>query len=182
MIVLREAKYAATEENYASVVSFHRHPRVLLRGVVCFRGDCFPITTIARVGAGATSLQSIFIPRSIESLAPSCFDSFAYLVIVAFASQSAVRVIPQSAFRYSDLRAFFIPRSVETIEKSAFMGCRRLAEITFEPLSSVAALGKSAFSFSGLFSVVIPAAVTEIGPSCFVSCTALATVHFEQPS
>jgi hypothetical protein len=62
-----------------------------------------------------SSLQSIKIPRNVESLGSSCFLKCKSLSSISFKSNSRLIRIESDAFRESSLKSIEIPRNVEVL-------------------------------------------------------------------
>ncbi len=99
--------------------------------------------------ANCTSLTSIEIPASVETIEASAFSGCSSLSKVTFENQSRLKIIganydPDNVSFSSDraagigvfcncpITSIEIPASVETIEPMAFAGCSLLKTITFE--------------------------------------------------
>ncbi len=97
--------------------------------------------------ANCTSLTSIEIPASVETIETSAFSGCSSLSKVTFENQSRLKIIGANYnpdyFRYDNadkigvfyncpITSIEIPASVETIEPMAFAGCPLLKTITFE--------------------------------------------------
>ena len=118
--------------------------------------------------SGCSSLTSIEIPASVETIGSCAFSGC------------------------TSLTAIEIPASVTTIGTTAFKGCSKLATVTFEKgsrLKTIAGGYSNASNFHGAFldctaltSIEIPASVTTIGTTAFKGCSSLATVTFEKGS
>jgi len=154
--------------------------------------------------SGCSTLTSIEIPASVETIEASAFKGCSSLATVTFEQGSNLKTIGggYSSESYygafsgcSTLTSIEIPASVETIEASAFKGCSSLATVTFEQGSNLKTIGGGYSSesyyeafygaFSGcraLTSIEIPASVETIEASAFKGCSSLATVTFEQGS
>jgi hypothetical protein len=71
-----------------------------------------------------SSLQSICIPSSIETISTKCFAGCKSLSNVTFESGCKVRSLDESAFAgCSSLRSIQIPSSVTTISSFCFSDC-----------------------------------------------------------
>ncbi len=150
--------------------------------------------------SGCSTLTSIEIPASVETIEASAFKGCSSLATVTFEQGSNLKTIGGGYSSESYYEAFYgafsgcraltsieIPASVETIEASAFKGCSSLATVTFEKGSHLKTIGGrydyGAFSgCSTLTSIEIPASVETIEASAFKGCSSLATVTFEQGS
>ena len=154
-----------------------------------------------------SSLTSIEIPASVETIGKEAFKRCSSLATVTFEKGSQLKIIgggysSSSHFgTYSDYYGAFsdcssltsieIPASVETIEATAFKRCSKLTTVTFEKGSQLKTIGggysssyyHGAFSdCSSLTSIEIPASVETIEATAFSDCSQLATVTFEKGS
>ncbi|WP_308660537.1 leucine-rich repeat protein [Alistipes shahii] len=154
-----------------------------------------------------SSLTSIEIPASVETIGKEAFKRCSSLATVTFEKGSQLKTIgggysSSSHFgTYSDYYGAFsdctaltsieIPASVETIEATAFKRCSKLTTVTFEKGSQLKTIGggysssyyHGAFSdCSSLTSIEIPASVETVEAAAFSDCSQLATVTFEKGS
>ena len=129
-----------------------------------------------------TSLTTIEIPASVETIGYNAFWFCTSLQTVTFEKGSQLKTIKGNAFaNCTALTSIEIPASVETIEGGAFAGCTSLQTVTFEKGSQL----KTVDGFVGctsLTSIKIPASVETIEDSAFKGCSLLATVTFEKGS
>ena len=116
--------------------------------------------------SGCSSLTSIEIPASVETIEAAAFKGCSSLTTVTFEQGSQLKTIGGDYYKqfyygaFSDcpITTIEIPASVETIGSSAFSGCTSLTAIE------------------------IPASVTTIGTAAFKGCSSLTTVTFEKGS
>ena len=107
-----------------------------------------------------TSLTSIEIPASVETIEWYAFSYCTSLKTVTFEKGSKLKMIQYNTFRdCTSLTTIEIPASVETIERGAFSGCTSLQTVTFEKGSQLKTI-EGDWSWGGAFS----------------NCTALTTV------
>ena len=148
--------------------------------------------------ADCTSLTSIEIPASVETIGAATFSGCTALTTVTFEKRSQLKTIngnfEAGAFQNCiSLTSIEIPASVETIEESVFMNCTALTSATFEKGSQLKTIGGwydddtcigfGAFTnCTSLTSIEIPASVETIEWAAFKGCTALTTVTFEKGS
>jgi len=150
--------------------------------------------------ADCTSLTSIEIPASVETIGAATFKGCTALTTVTFEKRSQLKTIngdfEAGAFQNCiSLTSIEIPASVETIERSAFYNCTALTTVTFEKRSQLktiggwyedvddTCIGYGAFAdCTSLTSIEIPASVETIEFAAFKNCTALTTVTFEKGS
>ena len=172
-------------------------------GVAAFCG-CTALTTVTfekgsqlkTIGGGysdigaftnCTSLTSIEIPASVETIVSCAFHGCTALTTVTFEKGSQLKTIGSAAFFCCGLQSIEIPASVERIDESTFEGCTALKTVTFEKGSQLKTiwgdLCYGAFTnCTSLTSIEIPASVETIGSATFYDCTALTTVTFEKGS
>jgi len=142
-----------------------------------------------------SSLTSIEIPASVETIEATAFKRCSKLATVTFEKGSQLKTIgggysSSSHFgTYSDYYGAFsdcssltsieIPASVETIEATAFSDCSKLATVTFEKGSQLKIIGggySSSYYYgaflgcSSLTSIEIPASVETIEATAFKRC------------
>jgi hypothetical protein len=119
--------------------------------------------------------REIFVPREVEVLQKSCFESLYYLTEVEFESGSKLKKICRSALSGCLLLiSIAVPASVTEIEEFAFKKCNGLEYCWLHVDAMLARIGRSALSFCGsLRSIVVPASVTEIEESAFQACIGL---------
>ena len=90
--------------------------------------------------AHCTSLTSIEIPASVETIEASVFRGCSSLATVNFENQSCLKIIganyttlqQQGVFYNCPITEIKLPASLETIETNAFWGCSSLTTVTFE--------------------------------------------------
>ena len=149
-----------------------------------------------------SSLTSIEIPASVETIKASAFKGCSSLATVTFENGSQLKTIEggyPSSGTFADctaLTSIEIPASVETIEAAAFKGCSSLATVTFEKGSRLTSITGDCVKDSGnrvtsygaflectsLTKIEIPASVTTIGSGAFHDCSSLEIVSFEEGS
>ena len=132
------------------------------------------LTAIRTQAFWNTSLVSISIPASVETIDASAFKGCSSLATVTFEKGSKLKTI-DGFHSCTSLTTIEIPASVETIKYSAFKGCTSLKTVTFEKGTQL----KTFDGFAGctsLTTIEIPASVETIGRNAFWNCTALTTV------
>ena len=126
-----------------------------------------------------TSLTSIEIPASVETIGWIAFRNCTSLQTVTFEKGSKLKTIETYVFYCTSLTSIEIPASVETIEEDAFLGCSSLKTVTFEKGTQLKTLDGFA-GCTSLTTIEIPASVETIGGSAFEDCTSLQSVMFEK--
>ena len=131
-----------------------------------------------------TSLTTIEIPASVETIGYDAFFGCSSLKTVTFEKGSKLKTIGYFAFiNCTSLTSIEIPASVEEIERYAFSGCTSLQTVTFEKGSKLKTIGYFAFiNCTSLTTIEIPASVETIRGGAFSDCTSLKTVTFEKGS
>jgi hypothetical protein len=135
-----------------------------------------------------TGARPIWIPRSVQILIASCFNSYALFPSISFQSNSGLKRIELSAFSYSSLQSIVIPGSVQFIDGSAFEDTT-LNSISIEAGNDVFRVEHEFlidivhhrlirnFSFSS--DIEIPRTMEMLGSSCFSSCESHSFISFE---
>ena len=131
-----------------------------------------------------TSLTTIEIPASVETIGYNAFFGCSSLKTVTFEKGSQLKTIKGNAFaNCTALTSIEIPASVETIKYSAFNGCTSLKTVTFEKGSELKTI-EGYYQFYGAFSdctsltsIEIPASVETIGICAFSDCTSLTSIE-----
>ena len=130
--------------------------------------------TLKEIGASAfygSSITSIVIPNSVETVGISAFENCTKLTEVTISNK--LTSIPSAMFRSCfSLKTIEFPNSVTSIGSSAFSNCYDLESIKFSPtLTTIAADAFS--SCTSLTSVELPASLTTIGSNAFDKCYSL---------
>ena len=138
---------------------------------------------------GCTSLTSIEIPASVQTIGEAAFEACVKLATVKFDKESRLETIDSRSFYSCPITTIDIPASVEIIGAAAFSGCTRLASVKFESNSQLKAIAGGYNPSDGAFygctsltSIEIPASVQTIGAATFQGCSRLADVKFEEGS
>ena len=148
--------------------------------------------TLTAIGTQAfclSSLVSISIPASVETIEGGAFFRCTALQTVTFEKGSKLKTIKNGSIwsgvfeSCTSLTTIEIPASVETIGYDAFSGCTSLQTVTFEKGSKLKTIGYFAFiNCTSLTTIEIPASVETIRGGAFSDCTSLKTVTFEKGS
>ncbi len=77
-----------------------------------------------------SSLTSVEIPASVETIGDDAFNGCGNLSQVTFEANSKLKIIGRWAFSGCAIPSIQIPASVETIEFQAFYGCHNLSQVT----------------------------------------------------
>ncbi len=109
-----------------------------------------PEYSFSHGGTAKTSLVTIKLPDSIDSIGPSAFQNC------------------------TGLTSMVIPDLVTSIGGYAFYDCPGLSSITLP--SSIILIGKSAFAFCTITTLTIPNSVTTIGDYAFAYSTGLSNI------
>ena len=187
---------AATFQNCTALTTVTFEKRSQLKTI----GGWYEDVDDTCIGYGAfadcTSLTSIEIPASVETIEFAAFKNCTALTTVTFEKGSQLKMIrgTNSLYSYSSYGAFAdctsltsieIPASVETIEVAAFQGCTALTTVTFEKGSQLKTIkgwrrydGMSYGAFANLANLktvdMSPCTqVKEIQTCAFVSCSSL---------
>ena len=138
---------------------------------------------------GCTSLTSIEIPASVQTIGEAAFEACVKLATVKFDKESRLETIDSRSFYSCPITTIDIPASVEIIGAAAFSGCTRLASVKFESNSQLKTIAGGYNPSDGAFygctsltSIEIPASVQTIGKAAFYNCPKLATVKFDKES
>ena len=147
---------------------------------------------------GCTSLTSIEIPASVQTIGEAAFQECTKLATVKFEAGSLLETLEGYSgslyygafYGCTSLTSIEIPASVQTIGAATFQGCSRLADVKFEEGSKLSAIEGyccgygcyGAFLGCPLITIDIPTSVQTIGAAAFQECTKLATVRFEHNS
>ena len=141
-------------------------------------------TSICSIGQGAfqdSSLCSISIPSSIESIGPLCFFGCENLARVDFLPAICLQFLPKLCFFVTGLKSISIPSSIKVIEEDCF-NASQLCRVTFDHDSSLEHVKENAFFNTKLTRLVLPKSIRYLGKSCFSECDQLKFVSFEDDS
>ena len=81
---------------------------------------------------GCTSLTSIEIPASVQTIGEAAFEACVKLATVKFDKESRLETIDSRSFYSCPITTIDIPASVQTIGEAAFQECTKLATVRFE--------------------------------------------------
>jgi hypothetical protein len=127
-----------------------------------------------------SSLQSIWIPSSIETIPEKCFVNFENLSLLGLAGGSRISVFGESAFDWTSLRTICIPSSIEILAGSCFRRCYRLSTVSFERGCRPLTLEDYAFAACrSLPSICLPSSLETVSKICFTDCANLLDISFE---
>lgn len=138
-----------------------------------------PIDSVVYLGqsvfAGMSKLQSITLPKGIETIPESTFFECKSLENVLI--PSSVRSIGSYSFQHTAITEFEMPDSVETLGDAVFTHCDNLKRIKLS--SKLTFIPKSTFEgCTKLQEIDIPARVSLISKKAFEGTTSLKTVRF----
>jgi len=127
----------------------------------------FP-NTLRHIGVSAfwgTSIGSLTLPDSIETVDKDCFQNCDHLKNVVIPSH--LQAIGMQMFLYCrGLEHITIPEGVERIEMNAFVSCRSLKHVSLP--STLCCIGRGTFwDCPSLTSITIPASVTKMDDFVF---------------
>jgi hypothetical protein len=168
--------------NSIIVVNWHRPPgqfgigkeHGLLQSIV-FESNS-RLTRIESEIFSDSSLQSIIIPRNVQFIDGSAFDSVT-LSSISIESGNEIFVIENDFLidilhhkliqNFSESSVIEIGMNIEILGSSCFSNCESFSSITFESDSHLTRIESEAFSFSSLKSILIPRNVEFIDGSAF---------------
>ena len=138
-----------------------------------------------RAFASNEDIESVFVPKTVETLGLYCFNYCKYLESVTLSE--GLKTIEGGAFMGSAIKEIVIPDSVTSIQTrqyhpytsdvfdAAFENCSKLTSVTIG--NKVTTIEKEAFmGCTSLSTVVIGERVESIGVSAFAGCSALKNV------
>lgn len=125
-------------------------------------------------GAGATFLDTVFLPTTLTKIGARAFSECDHLRKVDF--PSTLTDIGEEAFEgCSKLDSVSIPSALANWGESVFSGCASLKSVTF--MQGLSMIGASAFEWcESLQAIQIPTSVKYIGQGAFNSCVELNSV------
>lgn len=129
-----------------------------------------PVKYIAADAFKNTSITSVVIPSSVETIGEFAFEGCADLTTVTF--NEGLKYIGTAAFYMSGITTLNLPDSLETIDQGAFMDCQSLVSVTFGQNLKTISIG-SFDSCSELTSVTFGNSLERIEEYAFRDCTKL---------
>jgi hypothetical protein len=126
-------------------------------------GSSSRLRGIGNVAFQFSTIKSIRIPKSVETMGDRCFSDCRSLVKVIFEPGCKLTEISDHAFSSSGVQMIEIPDNVENIRNSCFWWCRSLSRIVFGPDTRLKEFGEDGFPYSGIKSIRIPNTVEKIG-------------------
>jgi hypothetical protein len=124
--------------------------------------------------------QEVIVPKAVELLGKSCFESCHYLENVVFENESKLRRIGSSAFSGCEfLISIAIPAPVEIIEECAFKKCDGLQSCLMNEDANLVEIGNEAFAdCRSLRSFEVPRRVERMGDNCLSGCCCIHLLKF----
>lgn len=172
-------------EHYASVINGNNLENVVIPEFVNCDGVDYPVQLISsRCFAKCDKIESIFIPKTVESLGriiddysyEGCFGGCTNLKEIIFEKGIKLKTIGGYCFQgCKSLKSIELPDGVEILSISAFHGCSSLTSVSLP--STLKKMGSHCFyGCSSLTNIVIPEGVSEVSRSCFCECPSLVSV------
>ena len=172
-------------EHYASVINGNNLENVVIPEFVNCDGVDYPVQLISsRCFAKCDKIESIFIPKTVESLGriiddysyEGCFGGCTNLKEILFEKGIKLKTIGGYCFQgCKSLKSIELPDGVEILSISAFSYCPSLTSVSLP--STLKKMGSHCFyGCSSLTNIVIPEGVSEIPQQCFEECTSLVNV------
>ena len=172
-------------EHYASVINGNNLENVVIPEFVNCDGVDYPVQLISsRCFAKCDKIESIFIPKTVESLGriiddysyEGCFGGCTNLKEILFEKGIKLKTIGGYCFQgCKSLKSIELPDGVEILSISAFSYCPSLTSVSLP--STLKKMGSHCFyGCSSLTNIVIPEGVSEVSRSCFCECPSLVSV------
>ena len=160
--------------------------------------DSIPVTVIKKNAFHEESVQSVYLPDTINEIGYGAFSSCRSLMsinipitleeiesntfilcesLTGITLPATVTKIQSSAFCGTGISSINL-ENVTFIGDNAFDGCSSLSAVTFSP--QLTEIGDRAFTYCDLRSVDIPEGVTSIGTSCFDGCKRLSYIKLPE--
>lgn len=175
-------------EHYASVINGNNLENVVIPEFVNCDGVDYPVQFISsRCFAKCDKIESIFIPKTVESLGriiddisyfyEGCFEGCTNLREVIFEKGTKLKTIGGYCFQgCKSLKSIEVPDGVEILSAKAFANCSSLTSVSL-PNTLKKIDGHCFYRCSSLTNIVIPEGVSEIPQQCFEECTSLVNVE-----
>lgn len=172
-------------EHYASVINGNNLENVVIPEFVNCDGVDYPVQLISsRCFAKCDKIESIFIPKTVESLGriiddysyEGCFGGCTNLKEILFEKGIKLKTIGGYCFQgCKSLKSIELPDGVEILSISAFSYCPSLTSVSLP--STLKKMGSHCFyGCTSLTNIVIPEGVSEVSRSCFCECPSLVSV------
>lgn len=150
----------------------------------------YGVTSIGQDAFGYTSLRSVSIPATVQTIGNYAFEARkdeGKLASVTFEKEAdgstALKTIGNVAFKYQCFPTIEIPKSVTSIGNNSFSYNPALVSFTFEAGTQIKSFGTSLIANCPLIETfTVPKSVTTLGNSDFENCTSLKSVIFEEGS
>jgi len=125
---------------------------------------------------GNTTLESIVIPNTVNTIANNVFQDCTNLATVTFGNSVGI-IGPYAFYNCTSLESISLPASLQTIGERAFQGCNKITYLDMG--SGVTTLGVACFAYlSSLENVTIGSSVQTINSDVFYGCSNLKGVTF----
>lgn len=135
------------------------------------------LSKIKRGAFSKTSIESIFIPKSVRTIEDFVFSDCSRLSEVVFEKGIGIMSFRENLFENCiSLVSITIPNSVQSIFEGAFYGCSNLSDIRFEEGSTLSHLGERLFMGTSVRSIDLPEGMTSIPDYAFSDCSTLETI------
>ena len=127
-----------------------------------------------RAFLGCTSLSSLTLPSSLQSIGGGAFDGCNSLISLTL--PSSLQSIGNYAFYdCKSLTSLTLPSSLQSIGNGVFYGCNSLTSLTLP--SSLQSIGDGAFyGCNSLTSLTLPSSLQSIGDGAFCDCNSLTSL------
>lgn len=183
---LEEIYLSEKNKNYKvfdGKIVYQKNPNALIYTVKDVKQINLPddLELIDDFSAANTCIESIEIPKNVESINRFAFSSCKDLKSVVFQMNTKLINIGESAFeKCINLEQCTITASVERIEPKAFKGCSKLVDVNIPETSAL--MEMNGFSYSGIKSIHIPSSCRKIAPQAFELTQNLQEVIFSEDS
>lgn len=141
-------------------------------------------TKDASTNSNNTTIQYVYMPDTLVSLATNMFRACTSLKVCDFTVNSSLTTYGMFVFdKATSLKSIYIPKGVKTLTDSngsgygIFYGCTSLESVMFAEDSQLTKLGDLTFTnCTSLKEVILPEGLLTIGFDCFRNCTNLERV------